>query len=303
VSLIGEVQGGGSFGLGLASAQRSEGAYGANAAELVSPANSTTASGRWRADLPFVAGREGLRITLKRERGVTPPGFLQVPFRFQAPPLDRWGRTWEFSFDTYTTIAAGEQPRAGGPMLERPTLQTMFLDEDLRFMLWNGSLDVQRMLDELKAILHRPAPFRLTIGQPGLWGPKPLLSMVAVFTSIQPEQRGGEVGTEYANVEFLQWPHDPAPGRRRPSESDSGRRYTLEDGDTLYTIAKRVYKRASAWGFLASANGISGVSPDSASELARWASRHERKTLKVPPLSSRTATPSSPNTASGSGHV
>lgn len=243
-----------------------------------------TASGTWRPDLPF-DGDDGLKVTLRREPGMTPAGLLAVPFRFQVGPMDTLARPWTFDWQTVNTVAAGEQAREAGPQLDRISFATMFLDEDLQWMVWTGSLDVQRLLDELRALLEAPAPFRLTIGQAALWGPKPLVNMIAVFTSITPEQRGGEIGTEYASVEFLEVKRErlqQASSRTRPSASSVPRRHTLKAGDTLYKVALAAYKQSSQWRPIAEANGITGVSPDDAGELAAWARRHGRSTLRIP---------------------
>lgn len=243
----------------------------------------STKDGAWRPNLPF-NGHDGLKITLRREPGLTPAGFLKVPFRFQAPPLDTFGRPWNFDWATSNTIAAGEQPREAGAQLDRISFQTLFLDEELQWLVWVGTLDVQRMLTELRGILMEPAPFRLTIGQPALWGPRPLVNMTAAFTAITPEQRGGELGTEYASVEFIEVPRQrlQRQARKRPSAADTPRRHTLRKGDTLYRIALKAYKRKSLWTKISKANGMKGVSPDDAGELAKWAKAHGRKTLKVP---------------------
>jgi hypothetical protein len=245
---------------------------------MVAPTNS----GGWRPDLPF-DGDDGLKITLRREPGVTPPGFLTVPFRFQAPPLDRYGRAWRFDWTSNQTLRAGEQAREGGRQLERPSFQTMFLDEDLQWLVWTGTLDVQRLLAELKALLVKPAPFRLTVSQPALWGPRPLTNIVAAFTSIEPEERGGELGTEYTQVEFVEVKRQRLEQRRRPRESDHERRHTIKAGESLYDIALKVYHRKSAWSKIKKANGIQGVPPDSSRDLSRWAKAHHRTTLRVPP--------------------
>lgn len=245
---------------------------------------SETASGAWRPDVPF-DGDDGLKVTLRREPGMTPAGLLSVPFRFQVGPLDSLSRPWTFDWQTAATVAAGEQAREGGPQLDRLSFQTMFLDEDLRWMVWTGTLDAQRLLDELRELLEAPAPFRLTIGQAALWGPKPLVNMIAVFTSITPEERGGEIGTEYTAVEFLEIKRQrlqQTSSRSRPSAAAVPRRHTLAAGDTLYKIALKAYKRSSSWRPIAEANGITGVSPDDAGELAAWARRHGRTTLRIP---------------------
>lgn len=245
---------------------------------------SETASGSWRPDLPF-DGDDGLKVTLRREPGMTPADMLTVPFRFQVGPLDSFARPWTFDWQTASSVAAGEQAREGGPQLDRLSFQTMFLDEELQWMVWTGTLDVQRLLEELRALLDAPAPFRLTISQPALWGPRPLVNMIAVFTSITPEQRGGEIGTEYTAVEFMEVKRQrlqQSSSRARPGAASVPRRHTLAAGDTLYKIALAAYKQSSAWRDIATANGITGVSPDDAGELAAWARAHGRASLRIP---------------------
>lgn len=267
-------------------------------------AGPSTASGAWRPDEPFNA-RPGLQVTMSAEPGVTSQGFLTVPYRFQAPPLDRFGREWSFNFDTYQTIGDGEHARAQGLQLERPSFSAMFVDEWYRWHVWNGSLDVQKMVKELRLILEDSVPFRLVVGQPELWGAQPLLSMTAWLTNLRSEQRGGELGTEYADVEFLQMRRErlvPKGKDRRPSASDHERRHTVGSGEDLYEVAEAMYKRRSFWRTIANANGIAKVSPDSPAELAKWMKDHGRKTLKIPPLSG-TATQTGPNTAAGVGQA
>lgn len=248
--------------------------------------SAPTASGGWRPDEPFKPV-EGVKITIKRARGLTPQGILRVPFRFQSPVTDELRRRWTHDFSTYTTISGGEQARDGGAQLDRLDLATMFVDEDYEWTAWNGVIDPQRMLAELRAIQDRGAPFRLTLTQSGLWGPKPLVNMVAVLTSIEPTQRGsGNVGTEFTAVSFLAIDHQRIKQKkaRRPADRDQDRRHRLQDGDTLYKIARHYFKRTRIWRDIADANGITGVSPDDAAELAAWAKRHHRTSLALPAL-------------------
>lgn len=255
---------------------------------------AATASGSWRPDVPF-DGADGLKITMRREPGVTPAGLLEVPFRFHTGPIDTFSRPESYDWTTEKTVGAGEEAREGGPTLRRLNFGVMFLDldEGHPWVVWRGSFDVQRLLDELRAILKAPAPFRLTISQEALWGPRPLTNMLAVLTTLTPEQRGGDIGTEYTGVEFLEITRrklDQQSSRARPAASDLPRRYTLRAGDTLHHVALVSYKKASAWPSIAAANGITGVRPDSAAELAAWAKRHNRSTLRIP---AQTKSPSS----------
>lgn len=248
-------------------------------------ASVSTASGAWRPDDHFNA-HDGLKVTLRREPGMTPPDMLLVPFRFQAPPLDRFGRAWTADWPTTQTISGGEQARPGGVQLKRPSFQTLFVDDEHPWLVWRGSYDVQRLVKELRLLAEAMAPFRLTVGQPALWGPEPLLNMVGAFTSIEAEGRGGEVGTEYTNVEIIEVPRQRLEQKRaRPADSDTERRLHI-GGHSLYGLALEAYKRKSAWRTIRDANGIKGVEPDDADALASWAKRHHRTTLRVPARSS-----------------
>lgn len=247
---------------------------------------ATTESGGWRDDEGFRPS-EAIKVTLRAERGVTPPELLTVPFRFQCPPVDRFGRPQRWDYPTQDTLRAGQQLGRGAKSLDVVSFSTMFLDldEGQPWITWDGSFDAQRLLQELIAIGDRLAGFRLTIGQPALWGPRPLVNMVAVLTSLSPEQRAGAVGTEYTDVEFT------ARGRqrltrsraRRPKSSSHVRRHRRVHGDTLYALARHYYEgQSSLWSAIAKANGITNVSPESSEALEDWAAAHHHQTLTIP---------------------
>jgi hypothetical protein len=248
---------------------------------------ASTQSGGWRMDQPFEPS-ETLKVTLRRERGVTPSGLLTVPFRFQCPPIDRFGRPWRWEYPTRDTLTGGQQLGRGSRQLDVISFQTMFLDldEGQPWIAWAGSFDAQRLLNEMRAVGDRLATFRLTIGQPALWGPRPLVNMLAVFTAITPEQRGGAVGTEYTDVEFTERRRQQLTRTRarRPSSDTQHHRHTRRHGDTLYSIAKHYYKRASRWRPIAEANGITNVSPRSSEALEDWCAAHHRTTLEIPAI-------------------
>lgn len=248
---------------------------------------SPTQSGSWRPNTPF-DGQDGLKITMTAEPGMTPSGLLTVPFRFHTGPMDPFTRASTYNWQTNSTIAAGEQATDAGDQLDRIQFQTMLLDldEGHPWVVWRGTFDVQRMLAELRSLMKAPAPFRLTIGQPALWGPTPLTNIIAVLTSLSAEEHGGEIGTEYTNVEFMEVKHQVVEesSTRKPSATVVPRRETVKPGDTLYAIALRLYKKKSAWKNITSANGITGVTPDDAGALAAWLKSHNRSTLKIPVL-------------------
>lgn len=245
--------------------------------------SAPTRSGGYRPDVPFRRGKDGLRVSFRREPGVTPAGYLLVPFRFQAPPLDRYGRRWEMSFPTYDAVTVGERPQDGTPRLQRPSFSTLLTDERYNWQVWRGNYNVQRMLVEMRKIQQKGVPFRLTVSQPNVWGHQPLTDLVVVMVALGTEQRGGEVGIEYPDVECMEWPDDRIRAkRRRRSDRDEDRRHTLVKGDTLYKLALHYYGRKRQWELIAAANGIKRVEPGSAEQLKKWAAAHDRRSLKIP---------------------
>jgi hypothetical protein len=245
----------------------------------------STRDGSYRPNRPFRG--EGMQVTLRRVKGQTRAGFLAHPFRFQTGPLDTLTREGERGWDTYTAIEDGEFPFSSGKKLRRPSFTVLLHDLAADWQVWNGSFDVQRMIRELEGIKENDVRFRLTIGQPALWGSTPLSSMMAVLTNVRSEQRGGEVGSEYVTLEFMQWRTQTlqAPGgTSRARSSDDARQYTLQKGDTLLRIARRQYNGdANAAAPIRKANSIpASVGSDDDDELAAWAKKHNRKAITLP---------------------
>jgi hypothetical protein len=129
----------------------------------------------------------------------------------------------------------------------------------------------------------QPEIFRLVLAQPAVWGNTPIINMLATLTALQPLQKQDEVGTEYLSATFLEWGPDEEIQRKQRPVSHGKTKWKLKQGDTLYEIAKKSHwHRASAWRTVAKANGIKGVAPSSAAELAAWAKKHHKKELTIP---------------------
>lgn len=251
-------------------------------------------NGSWRPDRRF-AGADGIKISLRHEKGVTTGDVLRVPMRFQGPVLNDFARPYLFNWATFSTLRLGERSRPDGRQLLAPSIDTILMDGPTSdassgIIVWDGPHSPQRVIRELLWIMGytRGATaqvFRLVIDQPAVWGAEPLINMLATLNAMTPTQKSGSVGTEYVSLGFLEFAEDTAGRKQRPSASGSGT-HTLRAGDTLYEIAKNsTFRAASAWRVIAHANGITGVSPSSASELAAWAKRHHKTELTIPALS------------------
>jgi hypothetical protein len=250
-----------------------------------------TRDGSWRPDKPFLTG-DGLKVTMRRAAGLTPEDVLTVPLRFQVPPTGDLARAYHFSWGTWDTVSAGQQARPGGRQLLEVSIDTLLMDRlaadaSSGVVVWDGAADPQRMLEELRwiagvddAARGPAAAFRLVINQPAVW-PKPIVNMVAVLTAVEPRQQAGSLATEYLSATFMQLPPEEVQRRQRTTSKPKVT-HTLAGGDTLYALAVRYVHQASLWRNIAAANGITGVSPHSAADLAAWAKRHHKRKLVIP---------------------
>lgn len=248
-------------------------------------------NGRWRPDRPFDHD-DGIKITMRRERGVTEGDVLRVPFRFQVPSLGELTRSYRYQWSTYDTLSLGQRSRPIGQQLLELSVNTMLLDDASAdaaegIVVWNGVADPQAMINELRWIMGQapgsePQIFRLVLNQPAVWGDTPLINMLACLTSLDVTEKPDEIGTEYLSATFLQFKEDEVGRKQRPQKHGASK-HKLRAGDTLYEIAKKShFHQPSAWKKIAKANGITGVSPNDADELKAWAKRHHKTELKIP---------------------
>lgn len=251
--------------------------------------------GSWRPDLPFT-GSDGLKVTLRAASGVTDPKVLTVPLRLQAPVTDDLSRSYQHPWSPYDTIRLGQRSRPMGPQLLELQISTLLLDEPAQdasdgVVVWPYAPEPQKVLAELRYLAGigpagkrgKATPFRLTISQPVVWDDDEIVNMLAVLTRVEAAQKAGSVGTEYVTLTFLEFEEDELARRRQPREQQTARVHVLKTTDTLYALATAFYHQPSAWKQIATANGISGVLPNSAADLAAWAKRHSKKQLSIPP--------------------
>jgi hypothetical protein len=250
--------------------------------------------GTWRPDKPY-ENDNGLRITMRRAPGITDPDVLKVPMRFQAPIVGDLVRQFGFNWATYDTLRLGQRARPMGRQLLELPISTMLLDGHAQWasrgiVVWPHAPEPLKVIDELKYIAgmvpgSRATPFRLTITQPSVWGSDVVVNMLAVLTRVSATQKAGQVGTEYLDATFLESDEDETSRRRQPRDDEKTRYHDFDPADSLslHGLARRYYHRPSAAKYVATANGIKGVSASSEAGLARWMTLHHRKRLRIPP--------------------
>jgi hypothetical protein len=250
-----------------------------------------TTDGTWRPDTPFLT-TDGLKVTMRRAAGLTPKGILDVPMRFQAPPLGAFPRPYRFNWATFDTVSGGQHSRPMGAQLLDLRIDTLLMDRLVAdattgVVVWDDAPDPQRVLEELRFIAGADddrkgpaAPFRLVVNQPAVWE-DPVVDMVATLTGVEPSQQPGEIGTEYLSLSFLEYPELKA-GRQHRNEQPAKDHKVSLGKDDLYELAKRYLHSPSKWREIAKANGITGVSPGSESDLATWMRRHHKRSLRIP---------------------
>lgn len=249
-------------------------------------------NGLWRPDQGFTK-KFGVRIVLRHEKGVTLGDVLRVPMRFQAPSLNQLQRAYQFNWATYDTVRLGQKSRPDGRQLLTLDVDTLLMtldtaDASTGVVVWRGRSDPQRMLDELRWIQgytpgSQPQVFRLVLSQPEVWGSHAIVNMLAVITGVTATQQQNEQGAEYVTVSFEEFSANEQIERKQRPVSHGQATWRLHAGDTLYEIAKKShFHQPSAWKTIAKANGIAGVSPSSASDLAAWAKKHHKATIAIP---------------------
>lgn len=249
-------------------------------------------NGLWRPDRGFTK-KFGVRIVLRHEKGVTTGDVLRVPMRFQTPSLNQLRREYQFNWATYDTVRLGQKSRPDGRQLLTLDVDTLLMTRDTAdastgVVVWGGRSDPQRMLDELRWIEgytpgSQPQVFRMVLSQPEVWGSHAIVNMLAAITGITATQQQDEQGAEYVTISFEEFSANEQLERKQRPVSHGQTTWRLHKGDTLYEIAKKSHwHQPSAWKTIAKANGIKGVSPSSASDLAAWAKKHHKTTIAIP---------------------
>lgn len=227
---------------------------------------------------------EGLKVRLARVDGLTEEDVLPYPFYFQVPPLEEFSIEGTAAWSDYDTLRLGQRSRPGGEQLRTVTFGSLFVDWDAPWMVWHpgeGGWDAGELTKELFDIMDACTPFELFVHYVDLRD-RPEFHHLASLRSVRSVERAGEPDAKYVDVQFVEYERMRLRRNSRDRTPEKDRKHTLRSTDTLRGIALRYYGEGMAWRRIASANGIRGVSSESATELASWARKHSRKTLKIP---------------------
>jgi len=276
---------------------------------LTGPDYFFSADGSWRPDVPFDT-QEGIRVTLRAEKGVTDPDYLKVPFRFQCPPLSAFTRPLSVPWPTFETLSAMERSRPQGAALRIWQFDTMFVWDHEEWVIWTGAqhahghgknrvnarsgvFEPQLFLRELEEIATHNVIFRLVVDEPVVWA-QSLINSLAVITGVTPTIKSGESTTEYVTM-VLQEFRDLTvgqPGRSAATSVGNPSTVKVSSTDTLYELARKLLGKPSDWRRFAAINGISNVNPNDPGALSAWMAAHHKATLKVPPQQKHAKMPS-----------
>lgn len=237
-----------------------------------------------RADTPFHG--EGTRVTIQTEPGYTQHGKLTVPFRFQVPPIEDIARTSAFSwanFDVFDTERlAAERTRPGGRRLRTVPLSTMFVYRELPYEVWasHGTHDPVLATKQLEEFCNDGLKFRLRIRQHHFNHDD--VDMLATMTQCVVTEKVSEPDTRYVAMNFQEYV--PTQLERDAVHNTLGPwHHTIVKGDTLYSLARKYYRKQTDWRLIAraAANGnLENQAPSS--DLLSWAKRHKRKAIVIP---------------------
>ena len=239
-----------------------------------------------RSDTPFEG--DGTHVVLTREAGVTARGMLDVPFRFQIPPLDSWSRSFTGRWSNFDVVGGKNGPqertRFGGPTLRTVQFRTMFMDWHPSWGVWEPDmLEPILAVRELERLALRGVIFRLKVRNHGLFDHNDV-HMLAVITQGDVEEVSGEPDTRYVTLSFQEYDELEVERKRRQERSPKGNgpwTHTVKAGDTLYSLARHYYHQQNMWGWIAQANpGMNNWAPSR--DLAEWAKREKRKRVRIP---------------------
>jgi hypothetical protein len=240
-----------------------------------------------RSDTPFSG--EGTHVTISRRDGVTKRGFLDVPFRFQIPPLDSWQRSFTGRWSNFDVVGGASGPvertRFGGPGLRTMNFRTMFLDWHPDWGVWEPDLlEPILAVRELENLARRGIIFALKVRNKGRFRVDDV-NMLATITQGDVEEVSGEPDTRYVTLAFQEYDELEAERRAKaltpPTLRGTGLAHTIKANDTLYSLARHYFHHQADWKLIASANaGMANWAPSR--PLTQWVKQSGRKRVKIP---------------------
>lgn len=198
----------------------------------------------------------GLRVQMSPVSGVTANGTFPhgQHYRFQCPPMDQVVYTFGHDSQEYETVDAGTFSVAASPKLDIIQFKTLFVDEDFPWVL-EGDFDEFEARDLLTKISKSGTPFRLLLTHDYTRSAE--YNDVCTLTDYTRSEQ--EPFTVYADVTFKQY-HEPTASSSSHKKRKGGKQWPkhhkLTAKDTLYSLAKHFYGRASLARTIANANHI-----------------------------------------------
>lgn len=237
-----------------------------------------------RSDHPF-HGR-GTQVSLHAVRGLTARRHLGVPFRFQIPPMDSWGRTFTGRMTAFDVIGGASGPRERsrpqGPGLRTVNFKTLFMDWHPSWGVWEPDVLAPIMaIRELEDLARKNVVFRLRIRNPHLYAHDDV-SMFATITQGDVEEVAGEPDTRYITLSFTEYDELELERQARHDHGAHGPwSHKVVAGDTLHSLARHYYHQQVLWPVIANANpGMSNWAPSR--PLTEWAKKQHRTRVRVP---------------------
>lgn len=178
---------------------------------------------------------EGLRVELQAIRGVTKKGMLQMPFRFQVPPLDEFRVEMGVVASDYSTIQHGTFTDINGDELATVSFETLVTIAPASWVIAKGLWNPNKIGHRLQHLLKAESPMRLVAWHAG---PVVEINMPVTFRNLSKTEKGGETDARYFSMSFTQW-RDPVVRRR--TKKTWPRRHKLSKGDTLASIARKFW--------------------------------------------------------------
>jgi LysM repeat protein len=218
-------------------------------------------------------------VRLARIAGLTPKNRLTSTFVFQTPPLDEAG--WSGSADHAEWDAINHRRYSNFTVsgLRTVTVTTMLVDYKAWFHHTQPPA-IHDQIEELRQLMDRGVVFRLRVSNRKLWDVDDV-NMAATIRSMSVSERGGENDARYVTLEMSEFRETEMAKQARRSKAEDDDTIDIKDGMTLWNLSVKYTRRGSDWKKLAKLNGITGVRAHD--DLLKWAKKHGRKTLKLPP--------------------
>lgn len=202
---------------------------------------------------------EGLRIKLARVQGVTSKSITNdLPFYFQAPPLDSFAPSHSHAHAEYDTIEGVQYSHPQSDQLSSISFTTVNVIEKHAWVIHDRHYHHAQVTRLLREIKRKGDPIRLITWAKGQ--AKAELDMAVTLRDFTVTEKSGEGDARYYDLAFRQW---------REAETDRvGRgdnwpqKHTLKKGESLYDLAREYYGKPSNMRTIAGANeGLKNFGP------------------------------------------